>query len=1414
MKTAEAKKPATTARQNKPFFQRKSEQSFFGKRPADNPFFTTPSPIIQTKLTIGQPGDKYEEEADAMADQVVQRLSDAEAVQTKPDNAASPVTPLVQAKCAACEEEEKLQKKEEDKEELKEEVQKKPIFGYSAPPPEEEIQRKCDACEKEEKLQKKSASVSSQTTSPVVERNLNASKGTGVPLPATTRKQMESAFGTDFSNVNIHTGSQAVAMNKSLHAQAFTHGADIYFNEGKYNPDTSAGSHLLAHELTHTVQQGASQKRGNVQTKSEESVPEIQCLAPLLSIPLGIAGRYVAGRIVRWGIGKLLEEPQETLDMALIMKKSLLSLPVNIKGMAYFKPPSLIAEHIKAYAILANMFKKYPNLFGVTDEVIRDYERGPHVHLQYGNSTQTFGRIRWDISSGTYQMEPYQMVINHPMFNFTKTPDVLGMEVSIQNSKITGNVGVAHSYEFYPHIFKVNITDHPTPFPFSFSLLEKAVLGNEAEKAFPVVAYGILTNGFIDLMYSGLVDIKNFHFIKAFLHIQDKEAKEEWKGELDLDVMGMQPFTLEIDRSPQGLLSGINKQEKILLDKTFAKKGTDTDEEKGFEFTSNIKATYLNGILTIQGEASYNSRRAQGNLFLMVTDYSTAKEHALQFLPQEIAAKAEADEPPPNPSERLAFMGAGNLSFTLFDGNKETREIKIGNKKHLFGEEPEEQLNKALQADASFVVEPEGYISIAGQVKPQQEEFNLFDQKKYEKEIELLEIPIARIPGPLATSADFNFEVNLKFGASIGPLTLSEIKAEGLYSNRPDTLSELELSGLIKLPGELFVNLSFCVEVEGSILGVFSIELIEACIEAGVGMVGAVQARPTIHLIPPTAATINTPPEYYIRGNFHLDAGGKIFLQLGDSLKINLTEKDPDQPNDWRYKNSREIAKKEFGSRDVEIPTDHTLGSQEIPRVSFKEFIKENLKNKLTNLITSDRPRKKENADKYFEPGKATGAGGSKPDRSDTKFGTGGFEEGREEKGKLVDDTIPKTTDKKEANYVFEESFNMSGAPHALYLIVKQTELGDQLQVDTVLLMKSELEELTEKIEEEKVEINASDVASKDFQKTDLARIEAQAKQVKDDVKKLGVNNELSNKADVPALKQTALSIQNYGSRYNISDLGEEDKAIEPACDKPKDVHPGDEIFFPHYTGGENIGKVIEIVAYPSADKSTAFWHIRYKPKSGRKRSTHAPEAFDKNCNPTYIIPKEDKGCETIHIEPKEKIVPERVVNKIHYPKRGKADSVKAYPLCWGEELKPKGEIVGMDRISQLKQSKWHRAHLVHAKMGGKGAYWNLVPVPQQVNNSKMPVQYESKLINLVLDGFKNGTQYWFKAEVVYHKDSDNQVIGHYDDFVEEIKIYYGEAVDLGNGQWEFKDDGKLKTTISIGNLPFSNDLAPDRIKG
>jgi len=90
---------------------------------------------------------------------------------------------------------------------------------------------------------------------PEVEATIEQARGGGRSLDTGIQRQMESAFGTNFSGVRVHTDSTADALNQSLSARAFTTGQDIFFRQGEYNPGSSSGKELLAHELTHVVQQ-------------------------------------------------------------------------------------------------------------------------------------------------------------------------------------------------------------------------------------------------------------------------------------------------------------------------------------------------------------------------------------------------------------------------------------------------------------------------------------------------------------------------------------------------------------------------------------------------------------------------------------------------------------------------------------------------------------------------------------------------------------------------------------------------------------------------------------------------------------------------------------------------------------------------------------------------------------------------------------------------------------------------------------------------------------------------------------------------------------------------------------------------------------------------------------------------------
>ena len=99
-----------------------------------------------------------------------------------------------------------------------------------------------------------------------------AQLSSGESLDGSAKSQMESAFGSDFSRVRVHTDSKAQELTGNMNARAVTVGRDIAFARGEYSPGTVVGDALLAHELAHVVQQGGGEApAGEVQAKSSSS---------------------------------------------------------------------------------------------------------------------------------------------------------------------------------------------------------------------------------------------------------------------------------------------------------------------------------------------------------------------------------------------------------------------------------------------------------------------------------------------------------------------------------------------------------------------------------------------------------------------------------------------------------------------------------------------------------------------------------------------------------------------------------------------------------------------------------------------------------------------------------------------------------------------------------------------------------------------------------------------------------------------------------------------------------------------------------------------------------------------------------------------------------------------------------------
>ncbi len=194
----------------------------------------------QAKLTVGPPGDAYEREADHVAD----------AVMRMPDDVVQ--GGQIQRVCAECEEE--LHRVPAEDSELEDNEMRRESAGPDSAP----------------------------LVGPAVESGIQSLRGAGQPLPVSERAFFERRFGQDFGNVRIHADARAANLARSVNARAFTLGQAIAFGEGEYAPGSSPGRRLLAHELTHVLQQGG----GGVGTIQRQGAPNAGAPAPCAVAPI------------------------------------------------------------------------------------------------------------------------------------------------------------------------------------------------------------------------------------------------------------------------------------------------------------------------------------------------------------------------------------------------------------------------------------------------------------------------------------------------------------------------------------------------------------------------------------------------------------------------------------------------------------------------------------------------------------------------------------------------------------------------------------------------------------------------------------------------------------------------------------------------------------------------------------------------------------------------------------------------------------------------------------------------------------------------------------------------------------------------------------------------------------------------
>jgi hypothetical protein len=224
--------------------------------------------VIQTKLTVGAADDAYEQEADAVAKQVM----------SKPDTATDSVQregeedelAMMRVQREGEEDELAMMRVQREGEEDELAMMRVQRAGEEDELAMKRVQREGEEDElammrvqRDELPEDKSGSFE---VGGGIESQIENSRGGGSSLPDDARGFFEDRMGADFSGVRIHNTSESNTLNRDLGARAFTYGSDIHFADGQYDPNSNGGRELLAHELTHVVQQGGAK----AQPKREE----------------------------------------------------------------------------------------------------------------------------------------------------------------------------------------------------------------------------------------------------------------------------------------------------------------------------------------------------------------------------------------------------------------------------------------------------------------------------------------------------------------------------------------------------------------------------------------------------------------------------------------------------------------------------------------------------------------------------------------------------------------------------------------------------------------------------------------------------------------------------------------------------------------------------------------------------------------------------------------------------------------------------------------------------------------------------------------------------------------------------------------------------------------------------------------
>jgi hypothetical protein len=730
--------------------------------------------------------------------------------------------------------------------------------------------------------------------------------GRAEPLAPQVAARFSQAYEHDLSQVRVHPDSPKPG---AIGARAFTVGNDIAFAPGTYQPASTEGQKLLGHELAHVVQQSRQQpilQGKGLSSDGPEQEADRAAEAAISGEPVPPLTPVGQGTVQLQAAGAPAAKP--TPDKADTHKKV---QPGEIDlGRGMLDPSTVrIDENGKATARLGSLAAGELEL----------------VQSEEGYSTKDQGAAL-------------------PL-TFLSLDSILGGElvlvVHIKNNVITGHAAIGKPGRAVPQNDST-LLGVLAKKPEALGLKGLSKLGIKS-------IHNTLENGVLKLGAESVdFTLSGFATGNGQLHFENGQMR--FDGQAEVKLPGGSGGKLHVNYSPEMGLSG-----ETHLEVSIGKVSGGAD------------ARLHQGVLDIQGTASYAGDRLKGTITLLATDATTARD---------ITTKDPQAGGLPTPSgEDSTGTGAG-----VAGPDAAGAQAKPGPRAFCGWGELDFSLTEWLTGRAKVVVGSTGEATVRGEIAPPKE-IILFEQKEWTKSLLKMEARAA-YGLPVVGNVFVFANVGLEALATIGPGKLYNIKLSGQYSTDKRVDKELNLQASLNVSA--FAGLRLRAE------GGAGVELLDHDIKAGVGVWalagvrGYVEATPSVGYRQKAGAA----GEFYIQG--HMELAAQPFLGLGGDLFVEVDSPWwsplPDDKWTWPLGSLEYPLPGEFGiGADVE----HVLGSKQWPEIQFTEVQFDSSKF-TSDLLSNNVPGKSKGGEEQ-KPGKwKEGDGGGAPAGGKNAAGGGG----------------------------------------------------------------------------------------------------------------------------------------------------------------------------------------------------------------------------------------------------------------------------------------------------------------------------------------------------------------------------------------------------------------------------------------